>query len=362
TDTWLRDADVVLIDAPNTGVGRIAKPEYGSRFFGMRQDIQAFTRFIRNYLTQYERWRSPLYLAGESYGGVRTAGLARSLYDDGIAINGAIVISGLMNYGTVRTGPGNDVPYVGFFPTLAQTAWYHKKLSPAWQAKPVEEIAKAAEAFASGPYQQALFKGDVIPENEKKSIAARYAELTGLSAQYVLRANLRVTEGRFFKELLRDRGQTVGRFDSRIVGQDKDDAGEGAEFDPSDATIEAPFSSTIVDLITRELNYRSETPYKTWGDIGRWENPQGTYADTSENLRQAMARNPDFRILFAVGRYDMACPYFATRYNVEHMGLRPEQAKRVEWTYYPAGHMMYIEKGSRERLTRDISDFIKRTH
>lgn len=360
TDTWLKDADVVLIDAPSTGAGRV-KPEAGKKFFGMRQDLDAFTRFIKLYLAKYNRWGSPIYLAGESYGGIRTAGLAKTLLDNGIAISGAIIVSGTMNFATLDGGPGNDLPYTGFFPTFAQTAWYHKKLSPAWQAKSVEEVAKAAEIFANGPYQQALFKGDALTDAEARPVIVKYAELTGLSPEYVKRSRLRVPEWHFFKELLRDRGQTVGRFDSRMIGVDQDDAADGPEYDASDAAVEAPFLTAMQELLTGEFGFQSDTPYRTWGDIGGWEYPRNGYADTSENLRQAMAQNPHFRVLFTCGRYDLACPYFATRYTVDHMGLRPEQAKRIEWAYYPAGHMIYIEKDSRAKLARDVSAFIKGT-
>lgn len=360
-ETWLKEADVVLIDAPSTGAGRVAKPEYNSRFAGVQQDLRAFTRFIKLYMTQYNRWQSPIYIGGESYGGIRTAGLAKSLLEGGVGLSGAIVVSGTMNFGTLDGGPGNDLPFTGFFPTYAQVAWYHRKLSPAWEAKPVEEVAKAAEAFASGPYQQALFKGDELTDAEAKPIIAKYAELTGLSPDFIRRSRLRVPEGHFFKELMRGEGETVGRYDARLTGRDKDDVGEGPEYDASDAAVEAPFASAMQQLLIGDFGFRSDTPYRTWGDLGRWEFPQGGYADTSEDLRQAMAQNPHFRIMFACGRYDLACPYFATHYTVEHMGLRPEQTKRVEWAYYPSGHMIYIEKNSREKLARDVADFIRRT-
>lgn len=359
-ETWLAFADIVMVDAPGTGYSRLEKDDIARRVYGVRGDIESFGRFVQGWLQANGRYGSPVFLAGESYGGIRTAGLSNWLLQNGVALNGAIVISGTMSYATLDAARGNDLPYQGFLPTFATTAWYHRKLSPALQRKSVEEVAKEAAAFAGGPYAAALNAGTSLPEAEIVRVARRYAELTGLDATYVRRANLRVSDGQFYKELLRDRGRTVGRLDARLTGQDANDL-DGPEDDPSMTAITPPFVSAYKDYIGRELGYPTSDRFRIFNDTtgGPWQGTsRDAYTDTSEDLRQAMTRNPYMRVLFACGYYDLACPWYATKWTVDHMDLRKPQLDRIEWAYYPAGHMMYTERGSRVKLRDDVARFV----
>lgn len=358
-ETWLESTDVVMIDAMGTGFSRPLNAEVGKKFYGLQGDLQGFGEFIRTYLTKYRRMRSPLFLAGESYGGIRTAGLSGYLLQRGIALNGAVIISGVENYLTLDAGRGNDVPYITFLPTYSATAFYHKKLSSKY--KDLDTLLGQVEKFAEGEYANALFRGNSISDTEKKKVAAKISEYTGLSETYVLRSNLRISEFRFFKELLRDEGKVVGRYDARLTGQDGQDIGDGPEFDPSDAAITPPFNQLISDYLPTELGIDIEEKYRlnnygTGWDYGRGGNG---FPDTSENLRQALQRNPHMKLMFVCGRFDLACPYFAQWYTVRHLDLRPDQLARISYSYYPAGHMVYIEKNSREKLKKDIDAFFK---
>lgn len=356
-ETWLESTDVVMVDAMGTGYSRPATAELGRKFYGLQGDIQAYGEFVRAYLNRYGRNKSPIYIAGESYGGIRTAGLSGYLTDRGIGLSGAIIISGVENFITLRNGQGNDVPFVGYFPSFAATAWYHKKLGSRYRT--VEAVVADAERFAAGDYTLALMAGSSLSPQEKAKVAKRMGELCGLSETYLLRANLKVTPGAFFKELLRDRGQVTGRLDSRILGEDATDNGNGPEFDPSDAAITPPFNMLVNDYLSNELGLRVEDRYRLTNYGTGWDYGPGGggYPDTSGQLRQALQKNPHLRVLFACGYYDLACPFFAQKFTVNHMDLRPDQMARLSFQYYPAGHMLYIEKGSREKFKRDIDAF-----
>lgn len=358
-ETWLDKTDVVMVDAMGTGYSRVEKPEYGKKFYGMRGDIAAFGEFVRAYLAKYHRFSSPIFLAGESYGGIRTAGLSNYLLDKGIALNGAIIISGVTNYGTLDAGRGNDVPYIGNLPSMAATAWYHKKLGTKYPN--LENLLREVEAFADGEYAQALLDGSSLSPAKLKSVAGKLAGYTGLSERYVMNAHLRVGPWEFFKELLRDEGKTVGRLDSRFTGQDAREVGSGPEYDPADANITAPFTSMINDYLERELNLNREDRYRmnNYGGTGGWDYGRGGegYPDTSEDLRQALVQNPHMKLMFLCGYYDLACAYWGMHFTVNHMDLGPAQMSRISWNFYPAGHMMYIEQGSREKMKKDLDAF-----
>lgn len=360
-DTWLPSTDIVMVDAMGTGYSRLAKPEFGSRFYGVQQDLRAFTEFVRAFLTKYNRFRSPVYLAGESYGGIRTAGLSASLLRSGIALNGAIIISGTMNYATLDAARGNDLPFIGFLPSYATTAWYHKKLSPALQKLTVDQIAAQAEAFAKGEYAAALLQGTSIDPAEETQVVKRMSALTGLSETFIRQAHLRVSDGRFFKELMRDENKTTGRYDARLTGTDALQVGDRPDYDPSDAATGPVFYACICDTLSQELNYHTELKYRIWNsDGGGWdEGDAGGYVDTSEALRSALVRNPHMRLLMCYGWYDLACPFGAAHYTLDHMDLNDQALSRISWQYYTAGHMMYIERASREKLARDVAEFVR---
>ena len=356
-ETWLESTDVVMVDAMGTGYSRPTSAETARKYYGLQGDIQAYGEFVRAYLNRYGRNRSPVYIAGESYGGIRTAGLSGYLTERGVGLSGAIIISGVENYITLSNGRGNDVPFVGFLPSFAATAWYHKRLGNRYGT--VEAATADAERFAAGDYTLALMAGTGMPEAERRNVARRMADLTGLSEAYVMRANLRVTPGAFEKELLRDQGKVTGRLDSRITGEDATDNGSGPEFDPADATITPPYNMMVNDYLATELGVRVDERYRITNYGTGWDyGPGGRgYPDTSEALRQALQKNPHMKVLFACGYYDLACPYFAQRFTVNHMDLRPDQASRLSFQFYPAGHMLYVERGSREKFKRDVDAF-----
>lgn len=360
-ETWLGDTDVVIVDAMGTGYSRLAKPDYGRLFYSVQGDIAAYGQFISSYLGMNRRFVSPVFLAGESYGGIRTAGLAGYLIDHGIALNGATIISGVENYLTLSPQRGNDVPYITYFPTYATTAWYHKRLSRAQEAKSVDQIADEAEKFAFGDYANALLMGTEMPKAQYDHIVRRAAELTGLSETFVRQSHLRIAPQRYFKELLRDKGLTIGRYDGRLTATDALEIGDRPEFDPSDAAVTPVFNSMAQQYLPTELGIKTDLEYRlnNYGG-GPWDfGTRNGYADTSEDLRRAFAKNPYMKLMFVCGRYDLACPFGAAHFTVNHMDLNPSQLANVSFAYFPAGHMVYIERSSREKLQRDVSNFYR---
>lgn len=354
-DTWLDFTDVVVIDAPGTGFSRLARQDLASRYFGVQQDIAAFTTFIHNWLTAHKRWRSPMFVAGESYGGIRGSGLSNSLFRSGIALNGFISISGTSNFLTLDGMRGNDATYIGFLPSMAAVAWYHHKGAARFHdpASVVHEV----QEWIDKEYAPALERGDSLSPKEKDHIADKLAEYTGLSKKYCLGSNLRITEFQFFRELLRDEALTVGRYDGRLVGKEELNVGDRSSGDPSDDATTAPFTTSLNDYLENDLGIKTEIPYLGMGSVRPWTEPEGSYAETASLLRNTLARNQHFHVLYCCGYYDLACPLNATIYTVNHMGLDPESRSHVSFEYFPAGHMMYIEKSSRHKLHEDVKRF-----
>jgi len=360
-ESWLPFTDIVMIDMIGAGYSRPTKPEYGKKYWGLEGDLQAFTAFIRSFLSEYERWRSPLFVAGESYGGIRSAGLTDTLLQQGIALNGVISISGVMNYQMISQGKGNDLPFITYLPSETATAFYHHKLDARLQANFDRTIAES-EQFASGEYAAALLKGDTLPEAQKKHIATRAAELTGLSPIYVERANLRIRPGGFRAELLRSNWDIVGRYDARLIGHNSDGNQQNPEYDPSDAATTPVFTAAFNDYIRRELNFKTDEPYRTTGYafIGQWDyGTRGGFPDTSERLRAALTQNPYMKVMLVCGWYDLACPYYGMRYTMSHLGEEEKLQKNIRFRYYPAGHMMYIDSASRKKLQADVRQFVE---
>ena len=358
--TWLDDTDLVFIDPVGTGYSRPAKPEGGRKYWGLQGDIESVGEFIRLYLTRYERWASPLFLVGESYGTTRAAGLSGYLVEKGIAFNGILLVSSILNFQTARFTTGNDLPYPLFLPTYAASAWYHKKLPADLQAKPLGDFLREVEAFAATDYPNALQKGDRLTAAERQDAVKRLARYTGLSESYLDESDLRVEIQHFCKELLRREGHTVGRLDSRFRGTDSSGVAERPEFDPSMAAIRPPYTATFNDYVRRTLAYKTDTIYHILGGgIAPWDygSPNG-FADTSQALGDAFAKNPEMRLFVASGFYDLATPYFATQYTLSHMGLDAEQRARISTGQYEAGHMMYIHEGELARLKQDVSKFL----
>lgn len=360
--TWLDQTDMVFIDPVGTGYSRTTKSEFNAKFFGVNGDIESVGEFIRLYLGRAERWRSPLFLVGESYGTTRASGLSNWLFEHGIGLNGILLISTVLNFQTIRFADNNDMPLVLIFPSYATTAWYHKRLSPQMQSKTVAEIAREAENFATYEYMPALLRIDRLTAQEKQNLLEKFSQYTGLSKDFIERNNFRVELGEFNKELLRDRRRTTGRLDSRFIGIDRDAASDNPDFDPSLSAIRPPYTSTFNDYVRRELDFKTDLEYYILGGgIGAWNyNVNNGYADTSANLKSAMAKNPYMKIFVAQGFYDMATPFFAAEYTISALNLEPELRQNISFAYYEAGHMMYIEKNSLAKLKADAAAFIQK--
>jgi len=358
--SWLKWTDLVFVDPVMTGYSRPMEGVDKKEFLGFEEDIKAVGEFIQRYVTLNKRWASPKYLAGESYGTTRAAGLSDYLMDRyGMYLNGLVLISQITNFQTARFTRGNDLPYILFLPTYAATAWYHKKLDPAFTD--LRKLLDEVETFAMGEYASALLKGDQLTEAEEIRIAEKLSRYTGLSAAYIRQANLRPVIHKFCKELRRDEGITVGRLDSRFTGKDYDDTGDRYEFDPSyDKTIYGPFTTAVYDHLGTYLNYLSELPYEILtGRVRPWNysNVQNEYLNVAESLRSTMHKNPFMKVLICNGYYDLATPYFATEYTLDHMFLDPALRKNITMKYFEAGHMMYIHQPSLEQFTRDVEEF-----
>jgi len=356
--TWLGETDLVFIDPVGTGYSRPRKPEWGKKFWNVQGDIRSVGEFIRMYLTRYERWTSPLFLVGESYGTTRAAGLAGHLIDRGIAFNGIVLVSSILNFQTARFAKGNDLPYVLFLPTYTATAWYHKRLPPDL-ASDLRKATEEAEKWAAGPYAEALAKGDRLGAAERQAVIDRLHRLTGLDKSYISRCDLRIEIQHFCKELLRGRGRSVGRLDSRFLGIDESGVSERPDFDPTLSIIFPPYTTTFNQYVRTELGYKTDRVYNILGGVERWEYGPG-YTDTSEALRSAFAKNPYMKLFVASGYFDLATPYFATEYTLSHMGLEQELRKNITTAYYEAGHMMYLHSKSLEKLRREVGGFLRR--
>ena len=362
--TWLTETDIVFIDPIGTGFSRAAKPELAAKYFGINGDIESVGDFIRMYLVRNERWMSPLFLVGESYGTTRAAGLSNHLFNRGIALNGILLVSTILNFQTISFANNNDLPLALIIPSYATTAWYHKRLSPSMQNRPVEQIAQEARVFATNEYLPAMMRIDQLSDSERSALAGKLSGLTGLSTEFIQQNNFRVELNEFNKELLRSERRTSGRLDSRFKGIDRDAGGSGTDSDPSMNAIRPPYTAAFNSYVREELGFKSDTEYYILGGgiSAPWNyNVTNAYADTSIPLKDAMAKNPYMRVLVASGYYDMATPFFAAEYTFSAMNLDPSLRKNVSFTYYESGHMMYIEKRSLEKLKADAATFIKQS-
>lgn len=358
-DTLLDVSDIVFIDAPTTGLSRTLGKAEPKDFFGVDKDLEAFTKTIERYLTKYQRWNSPKFIIGESYGTTRAAGLSNSLLNEGVQLNGITFVSTVFNFADFQ----GDQSLVDFLPTYAADAWYHGKIP---NKPPLDSFLAQAREFASGPYAAALQRGNALSDEEKQSIAQQMAQVTGLSPDYVLRSNLRVQPFRFQRELLRDRHQVIGRIDSRFVGTEPDNVGEGADYDPQGSAITGGFVAALNDYLFRDLGYRTPLTYRSnnYGGIGNdWDlthkAPSGAQqiADTSDDLATAMRQNPRMKVLSVNGYYDLATPFHGAEYEFKHMALEPQLQSNIQYKYYPAGHMMYIDPVSARELKADLAAF-----
>lgn len=358
----LDETDLVFIDPVSTGYSRAVVGEKAKQFHGFKKDIESVGDFIRLYATRYQRWTSPKFLIGESYGTTRAAGLSGYLQDrHGMFLNGIMLVSSILNFATARFDVGNDLPYILFLPTYAATAWYHKRLAPELQTD-LRATLRQVEQFALGEYMLALAKGASLGDDERKTIVAKLARYTGLTEAYIERTNLRVEIFRFTKELLRDERRTVGRLDSRFKGIDRDAAGEEFEHDPSMTNIMGPYTATFNDYVRGELKFETDLPYEILTPRVRpwsYAENENHYLNVAETLRHAMTINPYLKVIVANGYYDFATPYMATRYTFDHLALDPSLARNLSMTYYEAGHMMYIHLPSLAQLKNDLANFVR---
>lgn len=359
--SWLDQTDLVFIDPVGTGYSRATRPELASKFFGVNGDIESIGEFIRLYLGRNERWNSPLFLVGESYGTTRAAGLSNHLFERGIALNGILLVSTVLNFQSIRFAQNNDLPLILIFPSYTATAWYHKKLPADLQSKPLREVLKESENFALNEYAPAMLKIDRLTPVEKAALLSKFSRYSGLREEFVDYNNFRIELNEFNKELTRKERRTTGRLDSRFLGYDSDSAGDGPDFDPSMTAIRTPYTAVFNDYVRRELNFKVDTEYYILGGgiTSPWNwNTNNQFADTSQALSSAMRKNPYMKIFVASGYYDMATPYFAAEYTVAAMNLDPQLRKNFSFAYYEAGHMMYIEKNSLKKLKDDAGAFI----
>ena len=367
----LDKTDLVFVDAPLTGYSRAAGKGTPKDFFGVDPDLRAFDRFIIRYLSVSQRWNSPKFLMGESYGTTRSAALADMLGNDGVQLNGVVLISSILNY-NVRAG-GYDILYVANLPSYAAAAWYFNKI----QNKPAELAAwvQQAREFASGAYAHALFQGHNLSAAELDSVAKEVSRFTGLSVDYVKEANLRVSPTRFRKEVLREDRKTLGRYDMRFEGVDVDAAGENPSYDASDTGISGAFVAALHDYLEGELKYQSTDAYRPTAynlTQGQWEwkhrptsggpgmGPGGEQAQpyVAADLASAIRKNPHLKVFSANGYFDLATPFFATEYDLDHMDLPADLRGNVQFGYYPSGHMIYLNVDALHKLRDDLAAFI----
>jgi len=361
-DTLLTDSDLVFIDPIGTGHSRMAAGEKVAEFHDYQRDLDAVGEFIRLYLTRYARWDAPKYLIGESYGTTRAAGLSLHLQEKhDIFLNGVMLVSLAIDLQTLIFDHGNELPYALFLPTYAATAWYHKALTPELQKKPLAEVIAQAEAFALGEYSTALLQGSRLDDTTREHVAGQVARFSGLTTEYVLRSDLRLGEFRYFKELLRHRGQTVGRLDSRFLGTDRDDAGEKPEEDAAMSNLLGAYASGINRVLKLTLKYDDDAPYVVHAPIWdkwTWKGFENKYVNVGATLRRAMHSNQHMRVYVASGYFDLATPHAAGDYTLSHLGLRGAHFRKLSVSYFEAGHMMYIHGPSRARMAGELRAFV----
>jgi len=356
--------DLVFIDPVSTGYSRASEGEDPKQFHGLESDTESVGDFIRLYVSRNKRWRSPKFLIGESYGTTRSASLSGYLQEKhGMYLNGVLLISVVLNFGTIRFQEGHDLPHVLFLPAYTATAWYHKRLPADLQAD-LQKALRESEAFAEGEYATAMMLGNRLTGKARQNIIRKLARLTGLSTTYIEQSNLRIENRKFSRELLRDQRRTVGRLDSRFIGIERDATGEAITYDPSSAFLSGAYTAALNDMVRDELNFESDLPYVvSAGLYMNWDytKHQNRYVDVSEILRGAMSKNPALKVFVASGYYDLATPYFATEYTLSHLELDESLTGNITVEYYEAGHMMYAHLPSLAKLRKDMENFITTT-
>lgn len=359
--TWLDRTDLVFLDPISTGYSRTLPKESPAQYHGLKGDIASVGDFIRLYTSRNTRWLSPKVVLGESYGTTRAAGLSDYLQSRyGMYLNGIVLVSSVLDFQTLLFSPQNNDPYVGFLPTFATTAWYHHRLAADLQAKPVAEVAALARTFAGGDYLLALARGDTLPAAERTRVAAEVSRFTGLPAAFVAQRKLRVSDRMFFSQLLRAEDKLVGRIDSRFTGQRYEPGTDAYEYDPSTEAVLGPISAVFNDYVRRELKFESDIPYELFADVSPWifGDASDGFPNTAEDLRKAMTRNPYLKVWVTCSYYDLATPFYAAENAVALMDLDPAARANLRFTYYEAGHMLYIHQPSRLKFKADFEAFL----
>ncbi len=374
-DYSLLDAtDLVFIDAPATGFSRIVGKGKGKDFFGVDQDADAFAQFITRFITKYDRWNSPKYLFGESYGTTRSAVLSNILQRrDNIALNGVILLSEILNFDTSPDGPGSnpgiDLAYSLTLPTFAATAWYHKKLPH--QPKELEPFIKEVENYATTDYTLALMKGSELSQIDKENVATKLHEYTGLPKDYILKSNLRVSGGQFEKELLDEDDMTTGRLDTRFSGTTMDPLSKTSEYDPQSAAISSAYISLFNNYVRQVLKFGKDKTYRpsAWGYMTSWDDKHrlpgrgsSPNSNVMQDLAMAMKYNPHLKIMLNSGYFDLATPFFAADYTMHHLPIPDKLQKNIEYSYYMSGHMVYVHPESLKKIHDNTAEFIAKTH
>jgi carboxypeptidase C (cathepsin A) len=362
--TWLAHFDLVFIDPPHTGWSISAGEEARKTLLSVDGDIAALAEVMRGWLTRHKRWGSKVFLAGESYGTTRGAALADALLDSNVALAGVILVSCAMDLQSVFFSPRNDLPYATFLPALANAAQFHGRLKGTLAASP-EAVGAAAEAFVAEDYLRALHAGARLGNSDRRRIARRLAELTGLPLALVDDQNLRISDFCFFFELLRDQGLQVGRLDARATGPLAAQRGRSFEFDPGIEAIAAPYAMAALAYfsdalgLSEPLRYEmlSMQAHKAW-NWNRGESKGNAYCSTSGELSRALRRNPHLRVFVASGRYDLGTPYSASDWSLAQLDVPPHVMRRVEHHYYDAGHMMYTRQADLEKLAHDLAAWL----
>ena len=366
-DSLIDTSDLVFIDAIGTGYSRVTGKGDGKMFFGIDEDAKAFTSFIRDWLSENNRWSSPKFLFGESYGTTRAANVVNRLQNAGVGVDGVVLLSSVLDYNALDNGqgPGEDQQYVSFLPTEAAVAWYHHKAAgnPPDLARFLDDV----RAFAGGPYAQALMRGDQLDAATRSGIVAKLHAYTGLDPSYIDRANLRIDPARFEHELLHATGELTGRLDGRYQGYEEDRTGDSASYDPtSDDTLSDAFMSDFSQYVRNDLGYRADRPYlgTNYPVVGEHWNfrrldHRPVAPNVASDLRNALIKNPYLHVFAANGYFDLATPFYGTEYTLAHLGLPPALRPHITYGYYPSGHMVYLNGEARHAFKTDLVRFYR---